>query len=507
MLKILRRKGVSKVILWFLAGIIILAFGVFGSTYRMESSADKKQKYAGRVFGQKILTADFQNQLKQTIIMDRINYGNNYEKIKHLLDQDRVQRTWVRLLLLKEAQKRNIVISDQDLIKAIMAYPKFQISDKFNDLYYKDILKNYLQINARDFEECFRDKLKIDNIMAQETATISVTEEETREAYRQYNEKVQVSYLFFANANFKDQVPTDEAAIEKYYQDHKNQFATPPMINVEFLRFSFPKATQTPENQETANISDEDKDNTWRQAYDARQELKTNPDFAAVAAKNSITVEESGFFSMEQPNLKAGWPFELLQKIFEMKSDDISDPIETATGYQILHVKERKDAAMPQLSEIKDIVSEQWKLTQAAQLAQAKAVETLKTIQTLSATNPDFAQIAKDAKLELTQIPAFGHDENYLPKLGPAPDFIEKAFALTTEKPISEIAQTSKGFCIIHLDGRTQADMADFEKEKDKYTNAMLMEKKSKAFNDFLTHLRLKANLESYLPEDKKLFR
>lgn len=80
MLKILRKKGVSKIILWFLAGIIILAFGVFGSVYQGDSPSVKQAKYAGRAFGQKILTTDFQNQLKQTIIMDRINYGNTYEK-------------------------------------------------------------------------------------------------------------------------------------------------------------------------------------------------------------------------------------------------------------------------------------------------------------------------------------------------------------------------------------------------------------------------------------------
>lgn len=507
MLKILRRKGVSKVILWFLAGIIILAFGVFGSVYQGDSPSVKQAKYAGRAFGQKVLTTDFQNQLKQTIIMDRINYGNTYEKIKHLLDQDRIQRTWVRLLLLKEAEKRNIIISNEDLIKAIMAYPKFQISDKFNELYYNDILKNYLRINARDFEECFRDKLKIDNIMAQETASISITEEETREVYQQYNEKVQVSYIFFANEDFKNQIPTDNEAIKKYYQDHKDEFATPPMINVEFLRFNFPQPTQTSENQENASISEEDKDKTWRQAYDARQELKTNPDFAAVASKNNIIVEESGFFSMEQPNLKAGWPFESLQKIFEMKPDDISDLVETSTGYHILHIKESKIAAMPELEEIKDMVTERWKLTQADRLAQTAANETLEKIRTASATNPDFPAIIKENNLELISLPAIDRNENYLPKLGPAPDFIEKAFALTTENPISEIAQTSKGYCIIHLNGRTEVDMSNFEKEKEKYTNAMLTEKKTKAFNDFLTHLRLKANLESYLPEDKKLSR
>ncbi len=507
MLKILRKKGVSKIILWVLAVIIILAFGVFGSVYRMESSADKKLKYAGKIFGEKVPFADFQNQYEQTIISDKLNFGNNFAKIKFQLDQDRVERTWVRIMLLKEAEKRNIKISDDELVKAIAAFPNFQTSDKFNDVYYQNILKNFLNITPRNFEECFRDKLKLDKVIVQETATISVSEEETKKAYRQYNEKVQVSYLLFANDSFRSQIVAEENKIQKFYEDHKTDFAAPPMVNVEFLRFDFPAPmSQAEKGKEAPAVSEEDKDAAWHTAYDARQELKADPDFSVVAAKNKIKVEESGFFSMEQPNLKAGWPFELIQKIFEMKAGDISDPVETARGYQILRIKETKDASMPLLSEVKDKVTDQWKSMEASKLAKAKADEVLLKIRELSEKNPNFdlMKTAKDMGGELVQTPLFGRAESYLPKLGPAPDFMEKAFDLTKDKPLSSVAETSKGYCILRLDNRSEADMTNFEKEKQKFANAILMEKKTKAFNDFLAHLRLKSNLESFIPESKK---
>lgn len=506
MLKVLRKKGVSKIILWFLAVIIILAFGFFGTAYDMESPADKKLKYAGKISGRKVPFTEFQNQLQQTVLMDKLNYGNNFKKIQHLLDQDRIQRTWTRILLINEANKRNIQISDQDLVNAIQNYPKFQTENKFDDLYYNSILKDYLGITPRKFEECFRDKLKIDKVTEQETAAISVTEEETRETYRQYNEKVQVSYILFANESFKNKVVIDEAKVQKFYEDHKSNFATPPMVNVEYLRFDFP-ITKTEKGKTTTEVSEAEKDEAWHKAYDARQELKTNPDFNAVAAKNNLQIQESGFFSMEQPNLKAGWPFELIQKIFAMKVDEISDPVETAQGYQILRMKESQAAAMPALSTIKDKVVDEWKTIEAAQLAKEQANATLQRIRTTTTdiAKVDFAKIAKDAGLEITQTTSFGRQENYLPKLGPAPDFLDKSFSLTTENPISDVAETSKGYCLIHLDNRTEADMKDFEKEKNNYASAILLEKKTKEFNDFLVRLRLKANLQSNLPEDKRI--
>jgi peptidyl-prolyl cis-trans isomerase D len=498
MLKVLRKKGVSKIILWFLAVIIILAFVVFGSSYRMEATAERKMKYAGKIFDKKVPFAEFENQLQQTIISDKLNYENNFNKIKHLLDQDRAQRTWVRILLIREAAKRNIVITDEALVQYITTYPKFQIDGKFNETFYKDILRNFLNVQPSTFEECFRDKLKIDKLVDQETASVSVSDEETKEAFRQYNEKVQVSYILFANDEFKAQVTVDENQAKEFYQAHKNDFATPPMVNIEYLRFDF--AGQ--KSKDPGDVTQEERDAAWNKAYNIQQELKGKTDFAEIAKANNLEINESGFFSMEQPNLKAGWPFELIQQIFAMKPGEISQMVETSQGYQILRMKETKAAAMPEFAEVKTQVVEQWKTAQAAKLAKAKAEDISKKIQ--EAKPVDFTKTAKDLKLEVVQTAAFGRNESYLPKLGPAPDFMEKAFALTKEKPLSDVAETSKGYCLIHLDSRSEADMTDFEKEKTKFSNAILLEKKTKAFNDFLTRLRLIANLESYLPEDKK---
>jgi len=502
MLKVLRRKGVAKKVLWVLAIIIILAFVFFGSVQNDGSKQSNNPKFAGKVFDKKVPFAEFENQAQQTIISDKLNYENNYNKIKHLLDQDRAQRTWVRILLLKEAAKRNIQITDEALVQYISNYPKFQIDGKFNDMLYKDILRNFLGVQPKAFEECFRDKLKIDKLVEEETASITVSDEDTKEAFRQYNEKVQVSYVLFANDDFKNQVAVDDAQIQKYYVAHKNDFAAPPMVNVEYLRFDFAELAANQQSKNPDDIKQEDRDAAWNKAYNISQELKAKTDFADVAKTNNLTINESGFFSMEQPNLKAGWPFELIQQIFAMKPGEISAMLETSQGYQILRIKETKAASMPELSEVKNKVTEDWKTTEAAKLAKAKAEDVAKKIHDVKGI--DFAKTAKDMKLEVIQTPALGRTESYLPKLGPAPDFMDKAFALTTDKPISEVAETPKGYCLLHLDSRSEADMTDFEKEKSKFSNAILLEKKTKAFNDFLTRLRLSANLESYLPGEKK---
>lgn len=505
MLKVLRKKGVSKMILWFLAVIIILAFGVFGTAYRMESKAEKKQKWAGKIFGRKFLYTEFRNQYEQMIIVDKLKFGNNFNKYRRQLEQDRVQRTWTRILFLEEAKKRNIQVSDNEVVEFIEHYPAFQVSEKFSDLLYRDILRNFLGVAPRTFEECVRDKLKMDKIVNQESALISVSDEEVKDAYRQYNEKVQVSYVFFANESYAKDVMTDENKVRAYYEGHKEDFTIPPMINVAYLRFDFPPPSGKVEKGKAPEIKDADKDAAWQKAYQAHKDLIDTPDLNAVAAKNGLKVEESGFFSMDQPNLKAGWPFELIEKIFAMKKGDISDPVQTPSGYQILQVKETKDASMPDFEAIRDKVTEVWKNLEAAKIARSRAEEALTKILALNLNpaNIDTISAGKTISAEFVQTPTFGRVDSYLPKLGQSPEFMDQAFGLTKDKPWSQIAKTSKGYCLIHLDNRIEPDMKDFEKDKSKYENALLFDKREKAVNDFMTRLRLKSNLESLVADNQ----
>jgi len=105
-----------------------------------------------------------------------------------------------------------------------------------------------------------------------------------------------------------------------------------------------------------------------------------------------------------------------------------------------------------------------------------------------------FSAAAKTLGLEIQQTPVFSRGQ-YLPKIGLSKDFHEAAFNLQEDDRISQVVQSVKGFCILHLDSFTPAQMEDFEKKKDSLRESLFTEKKSKVFNDFLTKLRLEANL------------
>lgn len=517
MLKVLRKKGTMKKILWFVAIVIIISFGVLGQAYRLEKKATGG-RYAGKIFGKKISLDEYQKNYQETSIQAMLQHGQNFYKIKQMLNLE--AQTWDQIILLYEANRRRIRISDAQVVDAITHFSFFQRDGQFDKELYTYILQSFLRIQPRFFEETMRNSLKIVQVSKQETDSVTLSDDEIFDAYKMKNEKVQVSYAFFSADDYKSAVTFDENQAKDYYQNHKNDFLIAPTVDVEYIRIPAVKETKNSDADKTATAKTAEtnaesspaktpeetagQETAADKASRIATELTANPDFAKVAQANNLTVETTGLFSIEQPTLKAGWPFTLIQKIFEMNPGQIMDPIETADGYQILRIKEKKDAYIPDYDESKAKVKDAWLQTEAKKIAQQKAEDYLKVLQEEAAKvkKIDFTQLAKKSNVTLQQTPLFNRGQ-YLPAIGISKDFQDAAFSLSEEAPVSNVIDTTKGYAILHLDSQVPIDQKDFEKEKDSLGQTLLTEKKSNVFMNFLTRLRLQANLEDNISKTK----
>ena len=485
MLKFLRKKGVAKKILWVIAGVIIISFSFFGIQGILTGNGPR---YAGKIFGKNISFAEFDRVYRDVSIQAIIRYGDNYSNVRPFLNLE--SQTWDRLILLYEAKKRNIKIKNEEVVRAIEEYPFFQRNGQFDTLLYNDILRYVFKTKPRDFEESIRDTLKFSKIFEQETANITLQEDEVFAAYKEKNEKIQVSYAFIPFEPFKKDVVVDEAQAQQYYTDHKLDFLLPETINVEYIELKFP---------ETADASVIE---TIRKAADSVfQELVANPNIREVAGRHNLEVQISGFFSAEQPNLELGWSFDLLSKIFKLDVHQISGPFETAHGYHILQVIEKRNSSIPDYAQIKDKVTEIISQNKAIEIARQKSNEYLAIIKTELEKTPvnNFSETVKAAGLEIDQTPLFTRGQ-YLPKIGISNAFEDAAFGLNETSKISGIVQTTNGFCILHLDHYEPASREDFEKKKQTLGDELLADRRSETFNIFLNGMRTRAKLVDYLP-------
>jgi len=507
-MKLFRKEAMRK---WgmFIASLIILTFMLWGTNAGRLGDSDNRYTYAGKIFGKTISFEEYDKNFKQVQIQAMIRYGENFRRIQNMLNLD--GQAWDRMILLYEAGQRRIKVSDEDVRKAIENYGFVNRSGNFDPQIYDYVIRGSFRTSPRNFEEGIRDTLKIAQIFEAETADVKIKEQEALEAYRTKNEKVQISYAFFSPENVEVQVAPNEDQLQEYFAAHKDDFLMPPTINVEYMQVDVPRNVKNPAetkdqtgNEEIAAEEEAADTAAWEKAQNIYESIKAGKDFYQAAQENSLTVAESGNFSLEQPFLKPGWSFALIQKLFTAPAGQIFEPVETQGGYQVLRVKVKNDAYIPEYAQARDKVTAAWTKHQTKQLAReaaeasrAKLVEEFEKYK-----HPDFAQIAKSLNLNIMQTPAFSQGE-YIPNIGVAKDFQIAAFSLTAEKSLSEIIETPKGFCILHLDSRIPADMKEFEKDKEKITEILLLEKRATAFNEFLSRLRIKANLEDNIAKMK----
>ncbi len=503
----LRKKGVMKKIIWTVIVVIIIAFGFGGTLYLLKGA--RNASYAGKIFGKKISFDDFEKNYRDVRVQAIMRYGDNFRNVQQYLNLE--NETWDRLILLHEVKKRKIRISDKEVIDRIEQYPFFQRNKQFDPALYNNILKNIFRIKPRRFEESVRGTIKFSKLYKQETLSTTVPEKEIFEAYKKQNEKVQISYVFVSPEQFKNNVPFNEEANKKYYNENKIEFLLPASINVSYISIDFPEppgvnetasqgSDETPENKPPAlpEISKKEKEAVANTANNIYEELLINPKLEVIAKQHNLEIKTTGFFSMEQPNLSLGWSYEALNQIFQLETNEISDLLETPEGYRIIQIKEKKGAYVPKYAEAKKKVWESVLKKETRNIAKQRAQAYLLSInQELDKTKlKDFPKAAKALGLEIYQTPVFNRGQ-YLPKVGIAKDFQEAAFQLTEDNPIGEVVETKNGYCILHLDSYIPVEDADYQKNKSALAKSLLNERKNKVFNDFLTKLRVASQLES----------
>ena len=138
MLRQLRKRKTMKRILWTLAILIIPPFVFWGAGSALRSR-EKGPTYAGIIFGKKISFEEYASALEATKHQAMMMYGAKLDEIYEALHLE--QQAWERLILLKEARKRRIRVSDNEVIEIIQRFPFFQSRGRFDERAYDLILR------------------------------------------------------------------------------------------------------------------------------------------------------------------------------------------------------------------------------------------------------------------------------------------------------------------------------------------------------------------------------
>jgi peptidyl-prolyl cis-trans isomerase SurA len=157
---------------------------------------------------------------------------------------------------------------------------------------------------------------------------------------------------------------TEEEA-RQYYLAHREEFAEPASVTLREILIEVPTTTKGGKPVLSVGTEDEIKE----KAIAVRARILAGDDFGKVAAEVSASASKANGGLIGPINLSEVSP-ELQQMIEKMKPGEVTPPIRTARGFQILKLETLKPAAIQPFESVRDLVAD--KVHDARQQAEVR---------------------------------------------------------------------------------------------------------------------------------------
>jgi len=203
-------------------------------------------------------------------------------------------------------------------------------------------------------------------------------------------------------------------------------------------------------------------------------------------------VRETDYFTAEGPKDSAivqGRKF--AQIAFGLEKMGISEVQDMGSGYVILQVTDRKEAAIPEFDQVAARVKTDTLKDQQRQKAKTDAEAFIAELK----KGGTFDAVGAQYSAQPMETPLFGRNAP-IPQIGTEQQINEAAFGLTTEKPLAESAvEGRKGWYVIRLKERQTPEDEGFVNEKDSIVQRLTEQKRQAAYQAWLTDLRSRSEI------------
>ncbi len=519
MLDLFRKKQKSVFIKAAFA-VIILSF-VIG--YAMMTSPGERGgqsgTYAVRVNDTEISYDEYQTvygniySLYQNVYRDQFTpamekqLGLRSQAINSLVDQ---------ALLVQEADRMKIRVSQQELVDSIAAIPSFQENGVFNKARYLQVLA-YQRLTPEDFEASQKNQLLAAQVRDTLQKNISVTEAEVAEEFRNQNEKVNLSFVRLAPGLFESQVKVNEEDLKAYFDQNKENFRIPESVALRYLLFEPSRyeneVTHTDEDldkyyrrhldnfeiEEKAKAAhilikvgqdaDQATRNLKRQLAEKVLELaKTGKDFGELVHQYSDdqgTIAQDGdlgFFT------RGTMVPEFERAAFALKPGELSELVESPFGYHIIKSEQYIEAGIQPKTEVLDQVKAGVTAEKSRQLALEKAMDAYN----INRKNGDIDAAAKANDLGIKETNFFERSAP-IDSLGDVPQIGGAAFSLEPGK-IARPVTLEKNVILYAVKERRESrlpELAEVRSEVEQaYRSKYTLELAQRTADEMLTALK-----------------
>ncbi len=474
----------TKIFLWGIAVVIIPTFILWGVGTGIQNR--QRASEAGKIFGKRVTWDAFDQAYRSVQILLSLSNLQVYAQNLNPIDL-----TWDRLILLHEAKKRGVTVSNDEIVEYVRNMPVFwkpENPGQFDRERYETILQSAFRMDPRTFEEDVRKTLVISKLREEIGKEFSMDEETLREEYEKLHEQRRVSYLSWKSSDFEKDVPVTEEALKAYYDTHAAIFNRGEGRRAAYVMTDF--ATDS----EASKIEIR---NRMDRVFDATLEGKT---LEEAAKQEGLVARETDFFSLGDPLPVAGFSYDWMQKLFQLNAGETTEPIETGGKIVIMKVLEIHPPQTLSFEEAHKEVEKRYRTDQAMALARKKAEEAKAALQEKLSAMP-WEEAVQAVGLNLNQTDFFGR-QGFIETIGFAPTFSEAAFHFPL-KEVSGVIPIPDGFVILRVEEEKPVTEEAFQEEKETFRERILAERQADHFIEWYRTLREKAALVSNveLPE------
>jgi peptidyl-prolyl cis-trans isomerase D len=308
-----------------------------------------------------------------------------------------------RKLLLSEAKRQGLTVTDAELIEKVQSYPVFQVDGGFDRSRYLQVLR-FSRLTPGDFEHHQREEIllaKLENLIKD---GVQVTESEMRDAFLHEKEKVNVEYLRVEPDQFAAHVEVSEPDVATYYQQHQELFRKPEQVRVAYVVIA-PEALAAQleiTDERLAQYYEEHKEDFRQeeqvrarhilfklpQQATAEEEAKARAEAEAVLTRiqgGEDFAEVASQISQDPASAQQGGDLGFFRRgemvksfedvAFALQPGEVSAPVRTDFGYHLIKAEAVQEAGYRPLDAVREELRVRLTAEEARRQAQTKAQE------------------------------------------------------------------------------------------------------------------------------------
>jgi parvulin-like peptidyl-prolyl isomerase len=420
----------TKLILWItVVAFVLLIFLAWGADFSRGSRGGRAEAgVLAKVNGERILAQEYTDAVEQARQLYEPQLDGPPDEAFQLMLR---ANTWSQLvdrkLILQEARRNGIVVTDREVATALLYNPPPRMRNEpafLNEQGQFD-MQRYQQwlagTNTAALEREYHDLVIQEKLRMQVLAGVTVSQDDVRDAWLERNQRADIAYVLVPYVNAYTSEGVDDATLETYLREHAADFRLPERVRMEYVRL---EKRATPEDTLEARS----------EINEAYQEFRRGEDFALIvrsysqAPQSHWGEENAPYLTREEIQ-----PPAVAEAAFALPVGQVSDILASSDGLHLIKVMDRKTEEGVDKVRLAEIFVPLKMSYDTNYALQEKALDLVD-----STGVRDFAAAAADLGLQVNDS-GFFDPTGFIPGLGnlaSAKEFARTAHATQTSRPI-----------------------------------------------------------------------